>query len=527
MITLGSERIDTTRYERRAVPGDPAGPRAQPAQALADVRNGATIAALIIPPDLPQRLASGVAVRLRRGDLQRRRGQPVAGARRRSSRSSRRPTRCSPSQLEQVAGSYIDLLLTGGKLSFLGSTFDVLGPARTRARSSTGCSPELPQSSPLHARLAPVAELRADRGREPRRLKAVIGAVAAPIVVRQQVFNGRRTPLDNYAVAVAVAVSLMFVCVLLASGHARPRARGEHASGGCAAGSSRPARCWPRRRCWRRCAASRSSFAMLCRDRRLRPARLGPRGLWLRGARSAGALAFAALGVAIGRAGARRARRLAAGAADLAAAGLSRARPGRRGRGRPLRRDPRDLGGLPVQGGARGDRRGRQPVAARACWRRRSAHLAGADRRLRRARAGRAAALRVLANRRGRASGAARWRRYHRSDGLSRHAPAAAAAHARAARPGARDRADGRRVCSRRCSSPRPSAPIEPMPGVSRLSISGAVAEAGELAALGVPGVLLFGIPDDKDAEGSGAWDDEGASSSPRARSRRRTPSSS
>jgi porphobilinogen synthase len=53
--------------------------------------------------------------------------------------------------------------------------------------------------------------------------------------------------------------------------------------------------------------------------------------------------------------------------------------------------------------------------------------------------------------------------------------------------------------------------PVESMPGVSRLTISGAVAAAGELAALGVPGVLLFGIPDHKDAEGSGAWDDEGA----------------
>jgi len=53
--------------------------------------------------------------------------------------------------------------------------------------------------------------------------------------------------------------------------------------------------------------------------------------------------------------------------------------------------------------------------------------------------------------------------------------------------------------------------PIEAMPGVSRLTISGAVAAAGELAALGVPGALLFGIPDHKDGEGSGAWDDEGA----------------
>jgi porphobilinogen synthase len=52
--------------------------------------------------------------------------------------------------------------------------------------------------------------------------------------------------------------------------------------------------------------------------------------------------------------------------------------------------------------------------------------------------------------------------------------------------------------------------PIEAMPGVERLSISAAVEEAGEIAALGIPAVLLFGIPDHKDEEGSGAWDDEG-----------------
>ena len=38
-------------------------------------------------------------------------------------------------------------------------------------------------------------------------------------------------------------------------------------------------------------------------------------------------------------------------------------------------------------------------------------------------------------------------------------------------------------------------APISAMPGVDRLSISQAVAEAGEAAALGLPGVLLYGIP--------------------------------
>ena len=52
--------------------------------------------------------------------------------------------------------------------------------------------------------------------------------------------------------------------------------------------------------------------------------------------------------------------------------------------------------------------------------------------------------------------------------------------------------------------------PIASMPGVDRLSISEAVKEAGEVAALGIPAVLLFGIPAEKDAEGTGAYDDEG-----------------
>jgi porphobilinogen synthase len=51
---------------------------------------------------------------------------------------------------------------------------------------------------------------------------------------------------------------------------------------------------------------------------------------------------------------------------------------------------------------------------------------------------------------------------------------------------------------------------LRTMPGVERLSISAAVEEAGEAVALGIPAVILFGIPSHKDEEGSGAWDDEG-----------------
>src|ERR1700676_830322 len=52
--------------------------------------------------------------------------------------------------------------------------------------------------------------------------------------------------------------------------------------------------------------------------------------------------------------------------------------------------------------------------------------------------------------------------------------------------------------------------PISTMPGVDRLSIAAAIAEANEAAALGIAAVMLFGVPAEKDEQGSGAWDEEG-----------------
>jgi porphobilinogen synthase len=52
--------------------------------------------------------------------------------------------------------------------------------------------------------------------------------------------------------------------------------------------------------------------------------------------------------------------------------------------------------------------------------------------------------------------------------------------------------------------------PIGSMPGVFNLSIDEAVREAEEAASLGIGGLLLFGLPEAKDEQGSGAYDDKG-----------------
>lgn len=51
---------------------------------------------------------------------------------------------------------------------------------------------------------------------------------------------------------------------------------------------------------------------------------------------------------------------------------------------------------------------------------------------------------------------------------------------------------------------------VRSMPGVFNLSVDEAVREAEEARALGIPALILFGLPEDKDEVASGAWDDDG-----------------
>ena len=51
---------------------------------------------------------------------------------------------------------------------------------------------------------------------------------------------------------------------------------------------------------------------------------------------------------------------------------------------------------------------------------------------------------------------------------------------------------------------------IRSMPGVCNLSVDEAVKEAAEVKQLGIPGIILFGLPQSKDEIATGAWADDG-----------------
>ena len=52
--------------------------------------------------------------------------------------------------------------------------------------------------------------------------------------------------------------------------------------------------------------------------------------------------------------------------------------------------------------------------------------------------------------------------------------------------------------------------PVRSMPGVYNLSVDEAVREAREARSLGIPAVILFGLPEEKDEQATGAWDLDG-----------------
>jgi len=296
VLTLGSTRIDTTRYERQLFQAMVPVPVSTRAQALADVRDGSTLAALIIPSNLPHLLASAdtsayVEV-IYNGDAINQ--SLVENAL--ESKLAQANAQLAV-QLEKVADGYIDLLLSGGRLNFLGLAFNVLG-LRASATILDGVLAGLPRGSPLRAKLAPVASFAKIAVDNLGSSKQVIGAVGAPIVVHQQIISGHRTPLDDYAVAIAVTISLMFVCLLLASGMLAAE-REEGTLERLRRGLISPSALLAEKALLAGVCAACVGFAMLVGIGIFVPLSWSRVGLWVL-ALAGGAFAFATLGVALG-----------------------------------------------------------------------------------------------------------------------------------------------------------------------------------------------------------------------------------
>ncbi|MEA2482387.1 MAG: type transport system permease protein [Thermoleophilaceae bacterium] len=217
VIQLGGESIDTSKYGQQLFTSiDPVRVDTE-AQAIAKVKSGDVLGALVLPPNLTQKLASGiesahVKVYYNAEDpVKARFVQDTINSQVQKANAAVRK------KLTKIALGYLHLIVQGGQFSFFGRHFDVLGLAKAEAILRVTLK-QIPQGSAANAQVAAVQRF-AKIARDNLDLSDnVLKTVGEPIVVDQHVLRGGKTPLDAFAVAVAVTVSLMFVTLLLAAG---------------------------------------------------------------------------------------------------------------------------------------------------------------------------------------------------------------------------------------------------------------------------------------------------------------------
>jgi ABC-type transport system involved in cytochrome c biogenesis permease component len=293
-VQVGNQRVSVSHYAEQLFSQVQAAPAATRAQAAEDVMSGSAIAAVVIPADIAARISSLEPARLEvlyNGDA-------LEQSLVRSTLDSAiaQANFAFSQQIQRAAAKALDALLQGGSLALLGAPSNLIG---------------LHQIPPaLHGIIA-----RQPRGRDRAQLeridafavfaaenlalsKNVLSTVGQPIQVQSTLLHGRRTPLNTFAVVVAVSVSLMFVCVLLAAGGVALE-REEHTLARLVRGlSSRESLLAEKGLLAAGCAFA-VALSMLAGVGAFVTLDWGRIGLWLV-ALAFGALAFGALGVAIG-----------------------------------------------------------------------------------------------------------------------------------------------------------------------------------------------------------------------------------
>ncbi len=216
-LDLNGQKIDVSKYGQEIFSRiDPVYVNSEK-EAVAKVKSGDVLAALIIPADLTQKLEAGTGpatVRVYYNAEDPVKAQFVQDTIKAEVQDA---NTALTKQFTKIALNYLDLISKGGQISIFGKTFDVLGLAKAQAIVQASQA-SLPANSPLKSQLGQVANF-ARLARDNLDLSnGVLAAVGTPIRADQKIINGGTTPLDAFAVAIAVTVSLMFVTLLLASG---------------------------------------------------------------------------------------------------------------------------------------------------------------------------------------------------------------------------------------------------------------------------------------------------------------------
>jgi hypothetical protein len=214
-VQVGGRSVDVSEYASQLFSQVEAVPSATRAQAIAKIQSGDVLAAVVIPHDIAARLSSDISQAhlevLYNGDALE---QSLVQS---SLNSALAQANLGFSeQIQQAAAQAIGLLLKGGNLGVLGAPANLIGLSQIPPllRGVIARQPPGPDRAALQRTLA----FATFAAQNLTLSKTVLSTISQPIAVHSTLLHGRRTPLNTFAVVVAVSVSLMFVCVLLAAG---------------------------------------------------------------------------------------------------------------------------------------------------------------------------------------------------------------------------------------------------------------------------------------------------------------------
>jgi ABC-2 type transport system permease protein len=218
---IGGQQFDLTGARSELCSRIDCIPASSEEQARSMVESGDVLAALILPPDLIDRLQSLASLNP---------SQPIVRilvneedpvkARLVDDRISSLVTQANlriSKKVTRVTAGYLTLLLRGGSFSLLGQTLDVLGLENTQ-RILEDVRSQLPTSSPLGGALGRVITFARLARQNLDLANPLLSSIAHPIEVQKEVVSGSPPNLDAFAIAVAATVTLMFVTVLLVAG---------------------------------------------------------------------------------------------------------------------------------------------------------------------------------------------------------------------------------------------------------------------------------------------------------------------
>ena len=214
-VKVGSRRVLVSAYAKQLFSQVQPVRVATRGEAVRDVKSGKVLAAVVIPPNIAARLGSG----LQQAELEvlyngNALEQSVVQAQ--VNAALAQANLGFSEQIQQAAAQGIGTLLSGGSLGALGAPSNLIGLEEIPAKLH-GVIEGMPPGADRKA-LEEVEAFASFAAQNLGLAKNVLSTIGQPIQVKSTVVEGRHTPLNTFAVVVAVAVSLMFVCVLLASG---------------------------------------------------------------------------------------------------------------------------------------------------------------------------------------------------------------------------------------------------------------------------------------------------------------------